>query len=94
VHTGDPGLEVPWLTRWVEPAQVPRPGRGPPRLEFITDFRGDLRSAKQEFTRGRRTAQLIECSAAGELEPNQRYGDTSRWVEQAAAAAAAAQPPT
>lgn len=50
-------------------------------------------SAKRESTRVRRMAQLIECSAAGELVPNQRYGDTPRWVERAAAAAAAARRP-
>jgi hypothetical protein len=51
-------------------------------------------SAKQESTRDRRMAQLIECSAVGELVPNQRYGDTPGWVERAAAAAAAARRPT
>jgi uncharacterized protein YdeI (YjbR/CyaY-like superfamily) len=51
-------------------------------------------SAKQESTRDRRITQLIECSAAGELVPNQRYGDTPRWVERAVAAAAAARRPT
>ncbi len=47
-------------------------------------------SAKQEATRDRRMTQLIDCSAAGELVPSQRYGDVPRWVERAAAAAAAA----
>ncbi len=47
-------------------------------------------SAKQESTRDRRMTQLIECCAAGELVPSQRYGDVPRWVERAAAAAAAA----
>ncbi len=47
-------------------------------------------SAKQEATRERRMTQLIECCAAGELVPNQRYGDIPRWVERAAAAAAEA----
>lgn len=46
-------------------------------------------SAKQASTRDRRMTQLIECCAAGELVPNQRYGETPRWVERAAAAAAA-----
>ncbi|TIC84947.1 hypothetical protein E8D34_14435 [Nocardioides sp. GY 10113] len=47
-------------------------------------------SAKQEATRERRMAQLIDCCAAGELIPSQRYGDVPRWVERAASAAAAA----
>ena len=47
-------------------------------------------SAKQDVTRTRRMTQLIECCAAGELVPNQRYGDTPKWVERAAAAAAEA----
>ncbi|HET8927895.1 MAG TPA: YdeI/OmpD-associated family protein [Microbacterium sp.] len=48
-------------------------------------------SAKQESTRERRLVQLIEDSAAGRLVPFQRYGDAPKWVERAAAAAAAAQ---
>ncbi len=47
-------------------------------------------SAKQESTRDRRMTQLIESCAAGELVPNQRYGDVPSWVQRAAAAAAAA----
>jgi len=47
-------------------------------------------SAKQDSTRARRMTQLIECCAAGELVPNQRYGDVPKWVERAAAAAASA----
>lgn len=47
-------------------------------------------SAKQESTRDRRMAQLVECCAAGELVPNQRYGEVPRWLERAAAAAASA----
>ena len=47
-------------------------------------------SAKQESTRDRRLTQLIESCAAGELVPNQRYGDVPRWVKRAAAAAEAA----
>ncbi len=47
-------------------------------------------SAKQESTRDRRMTQLIESCAAGELVPNQRYGEVPRWLERAAAAAAAA----
>ncbi|QYJ02949.1 YdeI/OmpD-associated family protein [Nocardioides panacisoli] len=51
-------------------------------------------SAKQEATRERRMAQLIECCAAGELVPSQRYGDRPRWVDRAAeAAVGAAGPP-
>ena len=44
-------------------------------------------SAKQEATRERRLVQLIEDSAAGRLVPFQRYGETPKWVERAAAAA-------
>lgn len=44
-------------------------------------------TAKQETTRDRRMAQLVEDSAAGRLIPSQRYGDIPRWVERAAAAA-------
>ena len=49
-------------------------------------------SAKQEATRDRRMTQLIECCAAGELVPNQRYGDLPSWLSRAADAAATAQP--
>ena len=49
-------------------------------------------SAKQEATRDRRMAQLLEDSAAGRLIPSQRYGNQPRWVERAAEAARAAQP--
>ncbi len=44
-------------------------------------------TAKQEATRERRIAQLVACSAAGELIPSQRYGDVPKWVARAAAAA-------
>ncbi len=44
-------------------------------------------SAKQEATRERRLVQVIEDSAAGRLVPFQRYGETPKWVERAAAAA-------
>ncbi|MEJ3405630.1 YdeI/OmpD-associated family protein [Rathayibacter sp. YIM 133350] len=47
-------------------------------------------SAKQEATRQRRLAQLIDDSAAGRLVPFQRYGVVPKWVERAAAAAQAA----
>jgi ABC-type oligopeptide transport system substrate-binding subunit len=47
-------------------------------------------SAKQEATRERRLAQLIDDCAAGRLVPPQRYGETPKWVERAAAAARAA----
>lgn len=47
-------------------------------------------SAAQEATRSRRMTQLVECCAAGELVPGQRYGDPPRWLERAAAAAARA----
>jgi hypothetical protein len=51
-------------------------------------------SAKQESTRDRRMTQLIECCAAGELVPHQRYGDVPGWVRRAAAAAEAARSPS
>lgn len=47
-------------------------------------------TAKQEATNDRRMAQLIEDHAAGRMIPSQRYGESPRWVERAAAAAAAA----
>lgn len=46
--------------------------------------------AKQEATRAKRLAQLIDDSAAGRLVPPQRYGATPRWVERASTAAAQA----
>jgi uncharacterized protein YdeI (YjbR/CyaY-like superfamily) len=45
---------------------------------------------KQEATREKRLAQLIDDSAHGRLIPSQRYGTTPKWVERAAQAAAAA----
>jgi uncharacterized protein YdeI (YjbR/CyaY-like superfamily) len=47
-------------------------------------------TAKQEATRERRLAQLIDDSAAGRLVSFQRYGETPKWVERAAEAARAA----
>jgi len=47
-------------------------------------------SAKQETTRERRLAQLLEGSAAGEIMPFQRYGELPKWVARAAEAARAA----
>jgi len=44
-------------------------------------------TAKQQATRDRRMAQLVECSAAGELIPSQRYGELPAWAERAARAA-------
>ena len=49
-------------------------------------------TAKQEATREKRMAQLLEDSAAGRLIPSQRYGDQPKWVERAAEAARAARP--
>jgi uncharacterized protein YdeI (YjbR/CyaY-like superfamily) len=46
--------------------------------------------AKQQATRDRRLAQLVEDSAAGRLVKFQRYGTPPQWVARAAAAAAAA----
>ncbi|SDT31099.1 YdeI/OmpD-associated family protein [Microterricola viridarii] len=47
-------------------------------------------SAKQEATRERRLAQLIDDSAAGVLVPFQRYGEVPKWAARAAEAARAA----
>jgi uncharacterized protein YdeI (YjbR/CyaY-like superfamily) len=44
-------------------------------------------SAKQQATRDKRMAQLVEDSASGRLIPTQRYGTTPKWVGRAAAAA-------
>jgi len=44
-------------------------------------------SAKQEATRRKRLAQLIDDSARGRLVPPQRYGDAPGWLARAAAAA-------
>ncbi|WP_347755598.1 YdeI/OmpD-associated family protein [Agrococcus sp. ProA11] len=46
-------------------------------------------TAKREATREQRARQLADDSAAGRLIPPQRYGETPKWVERAAAAAAA-----
>jgi len=48
-------------------------------------------TAKQEATRDRRMAQLVDDSAAGRLIPSQRYGETPKWVAAAARAAEAAE---
>ncbi|WP_307835733.1 YdeI/OmpD-associated family protein [Phycicoccus sonneratiae] len=49
-----------------------------------------LHEAKQEATRARRLAMLVEDCAAGRLVKFQRYGDVPGWVARAAAAAEAA----
>ncbi len=46
-------------------------------------------SAKQQATRDKRMAQLLSEHAAGRVIPSQRYGETPKWVERAAAAARA-----
>jgi uncharacterized protein YdeI (YjbR/CyaY-like superfamily) len=51
-------------------------------------------TAKQEATREKRLVQLIEDSAHGRLIPTQRYGTAPRWLERAAAAAAAHEEPS
>lgn len=51
---------------------------------------GWVLGAKQQATRDRRMAQLLEDHAAGRMIPSQRYGVTPKWVERAAAAARAA----
>ena len=48
-----------------------------------------VQSAKQQATNDKRMAQLVQDSAAGRLIPSQRYGETPKWVERAAAAAKA-----
>ena len=47
-------------------------------------------SAKQDATRERRLAQLIDDSAAGRLVPPMRFGEMPKWAERAAEAAHAA----
>lgn len=42
-------------------------------------------SAKRDATRQQRAQQLADDSAAGRLIPPQRYGETPKWVERAAA---------
>ncbi|MGM1030697.1 MAG: YdeI/OmpD-associated family protein [Actinomycetota bacterium] len=49
--------------------------------------------AKRASTREERARQLAADSAAGRLIPSQRYGETPKWVERAAAAATAAESP-
>ena len=49
-----------------------------------------VQQAKQEATREKRLAQLIDDCAQGRLVPPQRYGETPTWVERAAEAARAA----
>ncbi len=47
-------------------------------------------TAKQEATRDKRMAQLLDDSAHGRLISSQRYGTAPKWVERAAGAARAA----
>ncbi|KQZ87492.1 hypothetical protein ASD62_18135 [Phycicoccus sp. Root563] len=47
-------------------------------------------TAKQEATREKRLAQLLDDCAHGRLIPSQQYGNAPRWLERAAEAAAAA----
>lgn len=49
-----------------------------------------IMSAKRQETRERRTRQLVELCAGGQLIPPQRPGRTPAWLERAAAAARAA----
>ena len=49
-----------------------------------------VQQAKQEVTREKRLAQLIDDCAQGRLVPPQRYGETPKWVQRAAEAAQAA----
>jgi len=46
--------------------------------------------AKQQATRDKRLTQLIDDCANGRLIPSQRYGTPPKWLQRAAAAAAAA----
>ena len=48
---------------------------------------GWVNGAKQQTTRDRRMAQLVQDSANGQLIKSQRYGDTPTWVTRARAAA-------
>lgn len=43
-------------------------------------------TAKQQATRDRRATRLVECCAAGELIPSQRYGTPPGWLARAKAA--------
>jgi uncharacterized protein YdeI (YjbR/CyaY-like superfamily) len=52
-----------------------------------------LGDAKQEATRRKRLAELVEDCAAGRLVKFQRYGTEPKWVARAAAAAAARRDP-
>jgi len=54
---------------------------------------GWVLGAKQEATRDRRMAQLVDDSANGRLIPSQRYGVQPAWVEGAAQAASSAGTP-
>ncbi|GAB2462029.1 YdeI/OmpD-associated family protein [Jatrophihabitans fulvus] len=48
--------------------------------------------AKQQATRDKRMAQLVDDCAHGRLVPTQRYGTPPKWVERAARAAREATP--
>jgi hypothetical protein len=86
-----PGSPTPTLRIWLAPGSIAA-------TAFWEESTATYRkvctvwvtSAKQVSTRDRRMTQLIECCAAGELVPSQRYGEAPRWLERAAAAAAAA----
>jgi uncharacterized protein YdeI (YjbR/CyaY-like superfamily) len=49
-------------------------------------------TAKQQVTRDKRMAQLVDDCSHGRLIPSQRYGTQPKWVERAAEAARATQP--
>ncbi len=49
-------------------------------------------TAKQQVTRDKRMAQLVDDCSHGRLIPSQRYGTLPKWVERAAEAARATQP--
>lgn len=44
-------------------------------------------TAKQQATNDKRMTQLVDCCAAGQLIPSQRYGEPPAWLTRAAQAA-------
>src|SRR5690606_2101149 len=59
----------------------------PPRPYYRRVWVGWGNGARQQTTRDRRMAQLVQDSANGQLIKSQRYGDTPTWVTRARAAA-------
>lgn len=85
-------------TRELPPAYAEQLASSPAAAAFWAEATSTYRrlatswvlTAKQEATRDRRMAQLVQDCAAGRLINPQRYGTPPRWVERAAAAAQAA----